>query len=81
MDSKLFQLKGSTFRETYRWVLITGDFYQHISSICGTGFLGIPHEQFNLDHWSYLFKIWTQEQFRDLTTEKVIEERLAFFQI
>ena len=51
------------------------------SSICGTGFLGIPHEQFNLGHWSYLFKMWTQEQLRDLTTEKVIEERLALFQI
>ena len=25
--------------------------------------------------------MWTQEQLRDLTTEKVIEERLALFQI
>ena len=26
MDSKLFQLKGSTFCETYSWVLVTGGF-------------------------------------------------------
>ena len=58
-----------------------GIFTDIFSSICGTGFLGIPHEHFNLGHWSYLFKIWTQEQLRDLTTEKVIEERLALFQI
>ena len=51
------------------------------SSICGTGFLGIPDEQLNLGHWSYLFKMWTQEQLRDLTMEKVIEECLALFQI
>ena len=28
MDSNLFQLKSSTFRETYRWVLVTGGFLQ-----------------------------------------------------
>ena len=26
MDSNLFQLKGSTFRKTYRWVLVTWGF-------------------------------------------------------
>ena len=26
MDSNLFQLKSSTFRETYRWVLVTWGF-------------------------------------------------------
>ena len=51
------------------------------SSICGTFFLGIPDEQFNLGHWSYLLKMWIQEQLRDLTTEKVIEECWALFQI
>ena len=51
------------------------------SCMCGTLFLGIPDEQFNLGHWSYLFKMWTQEQLRDLTMEKVIEECLALFQI
>ena len=30
MDSNLFQLKGSTFCKTYRWVPVTWDFYQHI---------------------------------------------------
>ena len=35
----------------------------------------------NLGHWSYLFKMWTQEPLRDLTTKKVIEECLALFQI
>ena len=44
-------------------------------------FLGIPEEQFKPGHWSYLFKMWTQEQLRELTTEKVIEEHLALFQI
>ena len=58
-----------------------GIFTDIFSSICGTGFLGILHEQFNLGHWSYLFKMCTQEQLRDLTTEKVIEECLALFQI
>ena len=58
-----------------------GIFTNIFSSICGTGFLGIPHEQFNLGHWSYLFKMWTQKQLRDLTTEKVIKEHLALFQI
>ena len=58
-----------------------GIFTNIILSICGAFFLGIPDEQFNLGHWSYLFKMWTQEQLRDLTAEKVIEERLALFQI
>ena len=58
-----------------------GIFIDIFSSICGTFFLGIPDEKFNLGHWSYLFKMWTQEQLRDLTTEKVIEECLALFQI
>ena len=58
-----------------------GIFTNRFSSICGTFFLGIPDEQFNLSYWSYLFKIWTQEQLRQLTTEKVIEEHLALFQI
>ena len=58
-----------------------GIFTDVFSVICGTYFLGIPHEQFNLGHWSYLFKMWTQEQLRDLTTQKVIEECLALFQI
>ena len=44
-------------------------------------FLGIPDEQFNLHHWPYLFKMWTQEQLRDLTMEKFIEECLTLFQI
>ena len=26
-DSNLFQLKNSTFHETYRWVLVTWGFY------------------------------------------------------
>ena len=51
------------------------------SCMCGTFFLGVPDEQFNLGHWSYLFKMWTQEQLRDLSTEKVIQEHLALFQI
>ena len=52
------------------------------SAICGTiSFLQIPDEQFNLGHMSYLFKMWTQEQVGDLTTEKVIEEHLGLFQI
>ena len=58
-----------------------GIFTDIFSSICGTFSLGIQLEQFNLSHWSYLFKMWTQEQLRDLTTQKVIEERLALFQI
>ena len=58
-----------------------GIFTDIFSSICGTFFLGIPDEQFNLGHWSYLFKMWTQEQLRDLTMKKVIEEHLALFQI
>ena len=81
MDSNLFQLKSRTFCETYRWVPVTWGFLLTFSSICGTFFLGIPDEKFNLGHWSYLFKMWTQEQLRDLTTEKVIKERLALFQI
>ena len=60
--------------------LIDSNLFQ-LKSSCGTFFLGIPYEQFNLGHWSYLFKMWTQEQLRDLTTEKVIEERLTLFQI
>ena len=58
-----------------------GNFTDIFSSICGTFFLVIPHEQFNLGHWSCLFKMWTQEQLRDLTTDKVIEECLALFKI
>ena len=58
-----------------------GIFTNIFSTIYGTFFLGTPHEQFNLGHWSYLFKMWTQEQLRDLTTQKVIEECLALFQI
>ena len=58
-----------------------GIFTDIFSTICGTFFLGIPHEQFNIGHWSYLFKMWTQERLRDLTTQKVIEEHLALFQI
>ena len=58
-----------------------GIYTNRFSSICGTFFLGIPDEQFNLGHWSYLFKMWTQEQLRDLTTEKVIEELYALFKI
>ena len=30
---------------------------------------------------SYLFKMWTLVKLRDLTTDKVIEEHLALFQI
>ena len=82
MDSNLFQLKSSTFHETYRWVPITWGFLPtYFQASVGPSFLGIPHEQFNLGHWSYLFKMWTQEQLRDLTTEEVIEEHLALFQI
>ena len=58
-----------------------GIFTNIFSSICGTFSLGIPDKQFNLGHWSYLFKMWTQEQLRDLTMEKFIEEHLALFQI
>ena len=58
-----------------------GIFTDTFTTICETFFLGIPDRQFNLGHWSYLFKIWTQQQLRDLATEKVIEEHLALFQI
>ena len=58
-----------------------GDFYQHIFNHLWDFFSGNTHEQFNPGHWSYLFKMWTQEQLRDLTTQKVIEECLALFQI
>ena len=82
MDSNLFQLKSSTFHKTYRWVLVIGGILPtYFQASVGLFFLGIPHEQFNVGHWSYLFKMWTQEQLRDLTTEKVIEEHLALFQI
>ena len=81
MDSNLFQLKRSTFHKTYRWVPITCGFSLTYFQASVGLVLGIPHEQFNLGHWSYLFKMWTQEQLRDLTREKVIEECLALFQI
>ena len=58
-----------------------GIFTNIFSNICETGFLGILDEQFNLGYWSYLFKMWTQEQLRDLTMEKAIEGHLALFQI
>ena len=58
-----------------------GIFSNIFSSICGTFFLGIPDEQFNLGNKSYLFKMWIQEQLRDLTRKKVIEKHLALFQI
>ena len=58
-----------------------GIFTKAFSTICGTFFLGIPHEQFNIGHWLYLFKIWTQEQLRDFTTQKVIYEHFTLFQI
>ena len=51
------------------------------SSSCGTFFLEIPDKKFNVGHWSYLFKMWTHKQVKDLTTEKVIEECLGLFQI
>ena len=52
------------------------------ATIYGTLFsLEILNEKFNVGHWSYLFKVWTQEQVRDLTMEKVIEECLGLFQI
>ena len=82
MDSNLFQLKSSTFYETYRWVLVTWGFLPtYFQASVGRFSLGIPDEQFNLGHWSYLLKMWTQEQLRDLTMGKIIEERLALFQI
>ena len=40
------------------------------SIIRGTFFLEIPDEKFNVGHWSYLFKMWTQEQVGDLTMEE-----------
>ena len=58
MDSNLFQLKSSTFCETYMWVLVTGGFLlTYFTSICGTGFLGIPDRQFNLGHWSFGYRL------------------------
>ena len=82
MDSNIFQLKSSTLWKTYRWVLVTWGFLlTYFQPSVGLFFLGIPHEQSNIGHWSYLFKMWTQEQLRDLTTQKVIEERFALFQI
>ena len=54
MDSNLFQLKSSTFCETYRWVHVTwGDFYQHIFNHLWDFFLGIPDRQLNRGHWSF----------------------------
>ena len=81
MDSNLFQLKSNTFCKTYRWMLVTWGFLLTHLQPSVRLFLGIPDRQFNLGHWSYLFKMWTQQQLRDLTTEKVIEEHLALFQI
>ena len=82
MDPNLFQLKSSTFCKTYRSVLVTwGILLTDFQASVGLFFLGIPDEQLNLGYWLYLFKMWTQEQLRDLTTEKVIEECLALFQI
>ena len=80
MDSNLFQLKSSTFHETYRRVPVAWGFLlTYFQASVGLFYLGIPDEKFNLGHWSYLFKMWTQEQLRDLTTEKVNEEHLALF--
>ena len=61
------------------WLL--GGWRQHIFNYLWEFFLEIPDEKFNVGYWSYLFKIWTQEQVRDLTTEKLIEEHLGLFQI
>ena len=74
MDSNLFHIRSSTFCKTCRWVLVTWGFLL-------TYFQLFYSTYFNLGHWSYLFKMWTQEQLRDLTTQKVIEECLALFQI
>ena len=55
MDFNLFQLKSSTFCETYRWMPVTWDFYQHIFKhlwdFFGGG--GIPDRQLNLGHMCF----------------------------
>ena len=53
MDSNLFQLKSSTFCETYRWVPVNWGFLPTYFQSCQTFFLGIPDRQLNLGHWSF----------------------------
>ena len=49
MDSNLFQVRSSTFcKHTGAGHL--GVFTKAFSTICRTGFLGIPDEQFNPGH-------------------------------
>ena len=53
MDYNLFQLKSSTFHETYRWVPITWGFLPtHFKASVGL-FLGIPDRQLNLGHMCF----------------------------
>ena len=47
-----------------------GIFTNIFSSICGTGFLGIPDEQFNLGHWSFAFRIPSMAA-RKYTTDRI----------
>ena len=68
MDYNLLQLKSSTFHETYRWVLVNLGLGDDIfSSICGTFFLGIPDEQFNLGHWSFAYRITSMSPCKYMT--------------
>ena len=54
MDSNLFQFKNSTYilQNIQVGAGHLGILADIFSSICGTFFLGIPDEQFNLGHWS-----------------------------
>ena len=81
MDSNLFQLKRTILCKTKRWVLVTWGLEMTYFQVSVDFFLEIPDEKFNLGHMSYLFKMWTQEQVRNLTTQKVIEKHLGLFQI
>ena len=53
MDSNLFQIKSSTFHETYSWVLVSwGLEMTYFQASVGLFFLEMPDEQFNLGHLS-----------------------------
>ena len=64
MDSNLFQLKSSTFHETYRWVPVTWEFLlTYFQASVRLLFLGIPDRQLNVGHWSFGFSLSNMDNF------------------
>ena len=58
MESNLFKLKKQYIVENVQvGAGQLGIFTEAFSTICGTGFLRIPGDQFNLSHWSFGYKL------------------------